>query len=987
MNGKSGARPSATNLQMSTSRRRAPALVAGCITALAMAASAPAQAQGRSSSATVQVSIPPGDLGTVLSAFSRAANLQVVVDPDLIAGKRSAGLSGSFAASDALAKLLAGSGLTFALEGDTVVVKPTPVLPVSVAAAMSAPPMSMRGAQQTDIEEIIVTAGFASSLARALLEKRQAATVIDVISAEDIGKFPTQNLAEALQRVPGVAITRDRGEGLFVRVRGLGPSFQTVNVNGRGAAVNENVRDSNQSGRQFRFDTLPSELVSSVEVIKSPTAAMDEGAIGGIVNVRTAKPLELARSTVAGSATASSPELADTVDPRISSLASWSNDANTFGVLTAVVYDERTLRQDRITGVSWSMNPGVDTNGDGVADSGPLTTPDAARPTLEREERERIGLNTAVQWRPNSDIDLGLDIFYTQLNDKYDELTYSSDFNLRTIVPGSARINGGVLTAATVNGQSQIGREVSELEHDNTMVALNGVYRPGDWTLSADLVFARADSSTPTPITRTRLLGPVGQIAFSFGDADGALPSINFLTADLNNPGLLPGRRVEWRNVDSIDQERAAQFDAQHPLSFGPISGVQFGGKYRTRLRDYERRDYNFTNGIAGQRFGAAFFDAFPFQDFLGEVSGNLPRNWAMPDPDVFATRINLAELNAPLSRTDLRNSYEVEEKIGSIYALTELQMSLIDQPLHGNFGVRAARTDQTSSGHADNGTRAIPVSFNKVYTDLLPSLNLAWEVTADTQLRLAAAKVITRPSLADLAPRLTLNSSGTVLEAVGGNPQLKPFEAWQYDITTEWYFAPGSALVGGIFYKDITTFLTRRRSNIVVDGVPYVLTAPVNGGTASVAGVELAYQQKMEFLPAPWNGMGLVASYTNTTSEATYFDGARTFKDDLENVANNSFNVTAFYEHGRFAGRFSYSWFGDVLQEVGTNGLATANDKAFGSLDSDFSIKLNEQFSFVFQAINLLDEEQRQFIRANDMFAGYTRYGRSLMLGVRAAL
>lgn len=962
--------------------RRAPALIAGCMTALAMAAAAPSHAQAQQETSTVQLSIPAGDLGAALSAFSRAANLQVVVDPELIAGKRSAGLSGAYAPEDALSQLLSGSGLTFALKGDTVIVQRTRMIPVSVEGASAAP---IATTQTQSIEEIIVSAGFAGSLARALDEKRLASNVIDVISAEDIGKFPAQNLAEALQRVPGVAITRDRGEGLFVRVRGLGPSFQTVTVNGRGAAVNENVRDSGQSGRQFRFDTLPAELVSSVEVVKSPTAALDEGAIGGIVNVRTSRPLDLGRTTFAGSATASSPELADTFDPRVSGLASWSNEAKTFGVLLATVYDERTLRQDRITGVGWNNSSGLDTNGDGVADSGPLIVPQATRPTLEREDRERIGVNTALQWHPSAQFDVNLDMFYTRLKDHYDELTYSSDFNLNTIVPGTAQIRNGVLTAATVNGSTQIGREVSDLDHDNVMVGLNTVYRPGAWTLSADLAFARANSSTPTPITRTRLLGPVGQIAFNIGDADGALPDLNFITADLNNPGLLPGRRVEWRDVDSVDKERAAQFDAERALTFGPISGVQFGGKYRARLRDYDRRDYNFSSGISGQRFDATFFDPFPYRDFLDGVGGNLPRSWAMPDPAAFATRINLAELNAPLTRADLRNSYEVEEKINSIYALANLQTTLVDLPLHGNVGVRAARTDQTSSGYADNGTRAIPVSFNKVYTDVLPSLNLVWEVSEETQMRLAAAKVITRPSLADLAPRLTLNSSGTVFEAVGGNPQLEPFEAMQYDLTTEWYFAPGSALVGGFFYKDINSFVTRQRSNIVVDGRTYVLTAPVNGGTASVTGVELAYQQKMEFLPAPWNGFGLVVSYTNTSSEATYFDGTRSFQDDLENVARNSINVTSFYEQGPFAGRFSYSWYGDVLQEVGTNGFATANEKAFGSLDADFSYKLNEQITFVFQAINLLDEEQRQFIRSNDMFAGYTRYGRSLMLGMRA--
>lgn len=177
---------------------------------------------------------------------------------------------------------------------------------------------------------------------------------------------------------------------------------------------------------------------------------------------------------------------------------------------------------------------------------------------------------------------------------------------------------------------------------------------------------------------------------------------------------------------------------------------------------------------------------------------------------------------------------------------------------------------------------------------------------------------------------------------------------------------------------------MTRQRSDFVIDGLTYVLTAPVNGGNASVAGAEIACQQIMKFLPPPFDGIGLLASYTHTDTEATYYDGARIIKDDLENVAKNSFNITAFYESGSFAGRLSYSWQGDVLQDVGTNGLASANDKAFGSLDADVSYRLNEQITMFAQGINITDEAQLQFVR-DDWFAGYTRYGRTLMLGIRA--
>jgi TonB-dependent receptor len=293
---------------------------------------------------------------------------------------------------------------------------------------------------------------------------------------------------------------------------------------------------------------------------------------------------------------------------------------------------------------------------------------------------------------------------------------------------------------------------------------------------------------------------------------------------------------------------------------------------------------------------------------------------------------------------------------------------------------VRVAQTKQVSAGHADNGTAALPVRFEKTYTDVLPTVNFAWEPSETLQVRAAAAKVITRPSLADLAPRLTLNS-GTLLTAVGGNPLLKPFEAWQYDATAEWYFAPGSALIAGAFYKDITTFVYSQNTNIVVDGQTYVLTSPTNGGQASIKGVELAYQHLFKSLPAPFDGLGVLANYTYTDTEATY---SPTLKDAMVNVAKNSFNLTGFYEKGPFAARASYSWIDDVLQDVGGAGLSALNDKAFGSLDASVSYKITPAITAVIEGQNLTKAAQWQFVKGG-WFGGYTQYGRTVSFGVRA--
>lgn len=875
-------------------------------------------------------------------------------------------------------------------EGVTLFLRTT--LASTLALAIASTPVHAQSAADTSatetLDEIVVT-GFSGSLSRALTEKRDANNVVDVINAEDIGKFPAQNIAEALQRVPGVSIVRDRGEGVFVRVRGLGSHFQVVTLNNRTVAVNENVRDSGQQGRQFRFDTLPSELMAGVEIIKSPNAALDEGGIAGTVNLRTFRPIDLKQPVVSMSATASYPELADKIDPRLSGMASWVNDDATFGALLAAVYDERTLRQDRLTGVGWTEGQ-VDTDGNGTRESGRILVPQSTRPTLEREDRNRIGLNGAIQWRPSERFELNVDAMWSQLNVHYDELTYSTDFQnttARALVPGTAKIVDGVLVAGTVNTSTQIGRETSHLRYSNWLLGANARYKGEDWILTADASYGEAKSSTPDPIYRSRLLGPVGRVSFDYGKTGDRLPNISFLDADLNQPSTLPGRRLEYRVNSSVDTERAGKLDFEHGLGDGPFSKVKVGAKYQKRDRDYDRRDINFTRGIAGQRFPAGAFSPFPEKDFLDGVDGNLPKTWLMPRPDSFidAAQDMDSLLSQPLTRGDKRNSYEISEEITAAYAMTDFGFDLGSILVRGDLGLRFARTKQTSSGHADNGTVAIPVSFERTYNNWLPALNLAAEITPDFQARLAVSKVITRPSLADLAPRLTVNSNPTILEAVGGNPELKPFEAWQYDATAEWYFGQGSALIAGLFYKDITTFVFQQKSNLLIDGRNYTLTAPVNGGNAYVAGVEIAYQHLFKSLPAPWDGLGFLASYTHTKSKGTYADaGGATFKDDLVDVAKDSFNVTAFYEKNAIGVRLSYSWRGDVLRDVGGAGLEANNDKAFGSLDADMSYKLNDNVTFVLQGMNMLGAVQWQYVR-DDHFAGYTDYGRTLMAGVRA--
>ena len=243
---------------------------------------------------------------------------------------------------------------------------------------------------------------------------------------------------------------------------------------------------------------------------------------------------------------------------------------------------------------------------------------------------------------------------------------------------------------------------------------------------------------------------------------------------------------------------------------------------------------------------------------------------------------------------------------------------------------------------------------------------------------------MITRPDLTDLSSKLTFNSSGEVLTASGGNPNLEPFEALQYDLTFEWYTSPSSALVAGVFYKDISRFVQTQFSNLDYQGRRYLLSSKVNGGKAKVQGVELAWQQVFTGLPAPFDGLGMQANYTWTDSEANYVDGDTTFQDALEVVAKNSYNLVGFYEKGPLSVRLSYSWRDDIVNSVGTADIATNNTRAYGTLDGNISWQITPALAVFANAINLTGEVQNMYV-GDHLFSGYTDYGRTYSLGLRA--
>ena len=833
---------------------------------------------------------------------------------------------------------------------------------------------------ESGLEEVVVYGSYRSSIERALDTKRNADSIVDAVSAEDIGKFPTENVADALQLVSGVSISRSRGEGLFVSVRGLGPIFQATTLNGRNVAVNENVENSRQSGRQFRYDVLPSELVSAIEVVKSPTAAMDEGAIGGIVNLRTFRPLELGQVTFTGSAKANWQSLSGDTDPRASGLTNWVNEDNNFGVLAAVTYARRAVRQDRMMTFDWQL--GRAQNGrvvDGLIPG--VFNPRRTRPTLELEDRERIGFSTAWQWRPTENLDLNADFLYSKFTTRFDE--FGIDIELDRGALSNQMVRGNSLVAGTLNNtRLQASRETSEQEHENYVLGLNAEWTQDEWTVIGDIAYSEAESETIDPIRRNRLRVSGARVDFDFSGGSGRVPDLAMPNTDISRLASFPGRRIEYRPIVSVDDDFSLQLDVERALQ-SAITSVEFGLKYRARTRDYDRRDIRVSDGIAGVTFtDPQFSGRFPDNNFLSGQSGNFPRTFVVPSDTAFFNAFfdTPSLLARPLTTGDLRNSYDIEETIQSAYVKANL-VADIGVPVTGNIGLRMAKTGQTAAGHGQLGGAAVPVSFEKDYTDYLPSLNLLFELREDLLLRTSASRVITRPSLADIAPRLTFGTD--INDADGGNPRLDPYRANQYDASLEWYFSEASAVSFAVFHKDIGNFVTNSITTIAGPAgtafPTYNLSSRVNGGEVKISGIELSYQQIYDFLPAPFDGLGFQANYTHASDETSANVGT-----SVEGLSNNSLNMLLFYETGSYSARLSYNWRDDFVASAGNARQPSRVEDAFGLLDMSLSYAVNDSLSVTLEATNLTNAAQEIYAGTPDRFQELNYWGRRVVLGVK---
>ena len=777
--------------------------------------------------------------------------------------------------------------------------------------------------------DAIVVTGFRASLEAALNLKRDSVAAVDAIVAEDIAKFPDQNLAESLQRIPGISISRDGGEGRSITVRGLSSQFTRVRVNGMETIATSTDGASANRDRAFDFNVFASELFSSLVVRKTAEASLDEGSLGAVVDLNTGNPLA-GRAGLNGalSVVGSYNDLAKDLGPRLAGLLSWRNDAGTLGASISAAYSKTSTLELGNNSVRWAQArfDGVDaTNCFTTANSGGTYVPSTAcdraatafHPRIPRygevaHDRERLGLTGSVQYSPSDATKLSIDALFSKYDASREEqwgevLLRSNERSINVVNPVYDANNN--MISATLN-DAWVRTEHYLRESQTKFYQVGGTW---DQDVTDNLRFTAlggvSKSNADIPVETTIIFDDRDALGYSYDYTDMARPKLTFGTSVMDpanfqlaeirdRPSNVTNRfktaqlRTEWDVNENITLKAGAvwrrfNFDAEAYTRDTAVCGN--GGTSRVTS----------TAGTitcsASSLFGPTAVYGFAVTPALsqsfslgnaGQPAGNT-NGWLVPNLDAAAAFTGLYSLTPA---NDAGNIRGVQETTKGAYLQADAKGDVLGIEYALNAGIRYAKTDQSSYGLVSG----VAATVTRSYDDWLPSANLALYPTESTIVRVAVADVMTRPTLGSLTPGGS--ADGFNYRVTSGNPFLNPYRARNYDLSLEWYFAPQAVLSLALFQKDVGTFTQSASitgATFAQTGLPasvlspaspaalnpaqqaeprWTLATTVNGSGAKLKGIELAAQIPFSaFTDGMLSNFGVLANATFIDSNASF--------------------------------------------------------------------------------------------------------------------
>ncbi|WP_285960187.1 TonB-dependent receptor [Pseudomonas tohonis] len=800
--------------------------------------------------------------------------------------------------------------------------------------------------------EHVEVVGQAVSIDKALKEQRASDSVESVVHADGVAQLPDQNAAEAVQRLPGVSVERDQGEGRFVSVRGLGPDLNSVTINGTLVPAPESDR------RAVALDVLPAELVQSLTVIKTLTPDMDANSLGGTIDVESLSAFDHEGLFYTGSTEGSYDENTDKTSPKfsgaISDRFSLGEGIDNFGVAAALSWQERKFGSDNVeTGGAWDFED------------------DARLEELEQRDyaitRERAGGGLNFDYKPDDSSSYYLRTLYSRFKD-------SETRNAAGIEFDDARLPGET-------GDGEGYRELKDREETQEIQSyvFGGERMMGLWTLGGQAGYSRSSEDSPGHIAGATFEGIRDFTGTGFDDSK--KPRLNVEDA-FYDPANFALDKIDWEKQNTEDTEKNIRLDLARDYDLsGYAAQAKFGGKL-------SRRDK--TNDL----------EAWTYEDldtFFSDEQLNLGRfqkgtvHYAL---DRFGPGISASAIKGLIGQLDAADFYNEEESRVNDFDMSEdinaayLMNTLDVDDWRFIAGLRYEGTEFEAKGTGIRDGDYESIERKRDYHHWLPGLHARYQLDKDTQLRAAWTKSVVRPTFGQLAPGFVIDGD----EASFGNPDLSPLESSNLDLGIEHYLGRAGVVSAFLFYKDIDNFIYN--TDLAGTGAWATFDEAntyANGDNAKLYGLELAYSQKFDWLPAPWNGLLLGANATFSRSDASIegFDAAsgRTLERDIDlpNQSDTVGNLMLGWENDTLSLRLSANYKSDYLFEVAPVGDRQHDLHVDSQTFVDFSARyfLTKELQLSFEAQNLTDEHYYVYTGRRSYNAQYEEYGPTYTLGL----
>lgn len=880
-------------------------------------------------------------------------------------------------------------------------------LGLAAAAHAQDTPAAAPAAAPASDDTVVVVRGVRASLDSAQNIKRHSDQVVDSVVAEDVGKLPDDNVAEALQRVTGIQITRSADEGQSVLIRGL-PNVVTL-LNGRDLFTT--------TGRYVALADVPAAFIKGVDVYKTNEADQIEGGIAGTIDVRTHRPFDFSGLEVSGTARDIYSSLSKANDPNAAILVSdrWHTSIGEIGALFGLSFQERHYRNEIID--NYLSMPLVGNNnwiGSGA-------TPDVFFPNnigqqLIQGDRKRPAANFALQWKVNDDLTLYTEGFYTEDHIRTDTLFFVGlpnnspgapfgGISSFTLFPGTNEAK----TITTQNAFSIASTQAFNQDSQTYQLAGGGTWTHDQWKVSGDVASTISTYWNRNAILDTSFFTP--NVSADVNRNGSGTPYLSYTGIDLTNPSNFDLLQLFDNYGRDHGQSTTAQLDANYTPSINWLKAVSFG----VRAEDRKAESQSTNPGSRPYAFNSISVTTIPGLEevtptgfFKGDADVGVTR-WATPNPNFLLD--NTDQLRALLGYSgepafDPSRYFNDDEKTFAAYLQGKAEFTIGNVPVSGVAGVRFVNTKQSLNGYNEivvtgEATQLVPLNTRRSDNDILPSLNVKAYLTDNVVARFGYSKTATRPDFSALNPAVSLSSPGPTIpgSGSGGNANLHEIKSDNYDLALEWYFAHTGSITGTLFDRQIDGYIQYYGTNEVFDSQTYLVTRPYNTGKGHLDGAEIGYTQFYDFLPGWLNGLGLQANATFsegvTHSPPPDPINAPSVFGRLEPIVGLSkwsYNLIGMYERGPWSARIAYNWRSrDVdsynnFPTAGSEQPSTVIVLPRNQLDMSFGYKVSNKLTVTLDWVNALDSIYHDAFGGDDTnFPRDTRrYDETVELGLR---